>query len=306
MSEFLKLIAYFDVITALALWLPFSCACGLLGQLAAERWISPAARWYEWGIGSALIAAIAYPFLESWTGSTVIPWFIVAIVFVEAWLLFKPRTATPENPDATGNARKANGLELGMTSYNALLSKRNLRRNLAVAAVIGLTPIAVIVTWETWKAWSHREYTIKYIVPNGFRGIIIFDEDEDHGVAPVLEEDDVYVYTVPASGKLTVKSFNLFEHYHFDAAQYENGETLRTTTPNKKAMSKGNSEKDIVLRGLGIALIGDRAQMIVSVGDYKDYRKHAYQYGSTTERPDAESNYIIPPAPWAAKPGGNE
>lgn len=301
-----NLIAYFDVITALVMWLPFACACGLLGQLAAERWISPAAPWYEWGIGSALIAAIAYPFLESWTGNTVIPWFIVAIVFVEAWLLFKPRTAALENPDAKGDDRKANEPGSEMTSDKTSLSKRHLRRNLAVAAVITLIPVATIVTWETWKAWSHRDYTIKYIVPNGFRGIIVFDEDKDHGVDPVVEEQGVYVYTVPASGKLTVKNFDLFGHYHFDAAEYENGEMLRTTTPNKKAMSKGNSEKDIVLRGLGIAIIKDQAQMIISVGDYKDYRKHAYQYGSTTERPDAESKYIIPPAPWAAKPGGSE
>jgi hypothetical protein len=99
MNDFLKVIAYFNVLDALAVWAAFSCACGLLGQWAARRWVSPAARWYEWGIGSALIAAIAYPFLETWTDSPLIPWLIVAIVFVEAWLLFKPRTATLDKPD---------------------------------------------------------------------------------------------------------------------------------------------------------------------------------------------------------------
>jgi len=193
-----------------------------------------------------------------------------------------------------------------MTSHNTSLPTRSLRRYVTVAAVLILTPIAMIVAWEAWKAWSYREYTIKYIVPNGFRGIAILEEDGGHGVDPMLKEDDVYVYTIPASGKLTVKSFDLFEHYHFDAAQYENGEILKTSTPDKKAMSKGTSEKDIVLRGLGIAIIGDRAQMIICVGDYQDYRKYAYQYGSTTERPDAEPKYIIPRAPWAAKPGGDE
>jgi len=99
MNDFLKVIAYFNVFNALAVWVAFSCACGLLGQWAARRWVSPAARWYEWGIGSAVIAAIAYPFWETWTDSPLIPWLIVAIVFVEAWLLFRPRTFVPDSPN---------------------------------------------------------------------------------------------------------------------------------------------------------------------------------------------------------------
>ena len=180
-----------------------------------------------------------------------------------------------------------------MTAGVSISAAPRFRRYLFVACSLALTLIAMVVAWEAWKAWANRDFTIKFVGPNGYRGIIVLEEDEDRGVVPKLEADDVYVYTIPASGKLAVKNFNLFRYPNFDAAEYENGEALRTVAPRGRSAS--NSDKDIVLRGLGMGIWGTRRLYVISVGDYAEHRKHAYEYGFTTERPDAEPKYIGPP-----------
>ena len=180
-----------------------------------------------------------------------------------------------------------------MTATDTFPPERARRHKLAVAAILG---VALLAVFTIWQAWPEPDYTIKFIVPDGYRGVVILEEDADHGVVPTVEAGDVYTYRIPSSGRLTVKSFDLFRQFHADAAQYENGETLRTMTPKKGTAPNGNSVKDIVLRGLGSS-IREREQMIISVGDYADCQRHAYEYGFTTTPPDPEANQWKPPLP---------
>ena len=55
-------LVFLDVMAVpILVWAIYSWVGGAIGLWMARRWISPEARWYEWGILSALIAAFTFP-----------------------------------------------------------------------------------------------------------------------------------------------------------------------------------------------------------------------------------------------------
>ena len=52
-------VSYFPIL----IWIAFAWANGALGLCAARQWVTPDARWYEWGILSGLVATVVFPFI---------------------------------------------------------------------------------------------------------------------------------------------------------------------------------------------------------------------------------------------------
>jgi hypothetical protein len=58
------------------------------------------------------------------------------------------------------------------------------------------------------------DYTIEFIIPNDYRGVITLVGDSKLGVKPILKDNNVYVYEIPQSGILVLSDFHLFERWH--------------------------------------------------------------------------------------------
>ena len=126
---------------------------------------------------------------------------------------------------------------------------------------------------------SNRDYTIEFIIPNDYHGVIIAEQDKDHGAEPAIKDGNIYVYTVPETGTLLVKSFDLFERYHFTVAQYADGRAIPTSTSGGKG-PMANKLDEVALRDVGSQVKGkEKPKHFMCVGNLDDYRTCRKQYG---------------------------
>ncbi len=143
--------------------------------------------------------------------------------------------------------------------------------------------VVIIATALAAGAWwvmsSNQKYTIEFIVPNEYRGVIILDEDPHQGVEPAIKDGNTYVYRVPETGRLAVKSFDLFEQYHFTIAEYADGQAISTDTSGGRGRNP-TSPEDITLDTLGSMLEGKESlKIIICIGNLEDYRRYRKEYG---------------------------
>ncbi|NDE18092.1 hypothetical protein EBZ80_24550 [bacterium] len=139
--------------------------------------------------------------------------------------------------------------------------------------IIGLVALAM------YKRNINRDYTIEFIIPNDHRGVIVVEQG-DHGSEPAVRNGDVYIYTIPDSGTLLVKNFDLFQGYHFMLARYADGRAIPTLTPGGHGPTTRNPEK-ISLHTVGsiASRANESARIILCVGTAEDHRRLRKQYG---------------------------
>ena len=167
---------------------------------------------------------------------------------------------------------KANEFEefrAGMSMTSEALWRNILKWCLSIVVVVCIALLGLLAL----QVWMKRDLTIEFIVPTNYRGTIIIDADDVGGVEPQRARGSIYTYEVPATGKLTVRDFGLFDRPHRVAAQYADGRPLRTIN------SGGNSENDIVLRYVGTHA-EDRDQVFVgTVGTFQEHQQVMKKYG---------------------------
>jgi hypothetical protein len=66
---------------------------------------------------------------------------------------------------------------------------------------------------------------VLFVVPAGFRGVFVIEEDPAGGVPPVIEGTST-IYKIPASGKLLTTTIGPLEEWHTPEGRYDNGATL--------------------------------------------------------------------------------
>jgi hypothetical protein len=67
---------------------------------------------------------------------------------------------------------------------------------------------------------------VLFIVPDSFKGAVYFSLDSTNGLAVPVTNGE-YLVTIPADGKLTVRSFDFILGSHIVSAQYASGQPLR-------------------------------------------------------------------------------
>jgi hypothetical protein len=84
-----------------------------------------------------------------------------------------------------------------------------------------------------------RNPTICFVLPDGYRGVFQLVLDEKQGV-DVIHREGKYVYEIPVSGVLKIKSFKPFDGWHKEIAVYKSGESIptedSTIAPNTVAL----------------------------------------------------------------------
>jgi hypothetical protein len=66
---------------------------------------------------------------------------------------------------------------------------------------------------------------VHFVVPDGYRGAVYFTLDPTNGVAVPVTNGE-FLVTIPASGKLAVRSFDFILGYHIISSQYASGQLL--------------------------------------------------------------------------------
>ena len=86
--------------------------------------------------------------------------------------------------------------------------------------------VALIASWfvisrptGTFRVVLPLDYWIEFVIPDGFGGEIVVEEDPEHGVDPSVQYCRIYTYHVPSNGKLLVRSFALLNRPHFSIAE---------------------------------------------------------------------------------------
>jgi len=146
------------------------------------------------------------------------------------------------------------------------------------ALILAAIAIGILVA-AVYSMNRSRDYTIELVIPNNYRGVIVIEQDTDLGTEPVVRDGSTYVYAVPDSGTLLVKSFDLFEEYHFTIARYADGRTIPTQTPGGKGPVIKDPEAT-ALYGLGGQIKGrEKPKALMCVGNRDDYRAYRKRYG---------------------------
>jgi hypothetical protein len=150
---------------------------------------------------------------------------------------------------------------------------------LALIASVGMVSLSILVTFAgcNWR----QDYTIEFVVPEGYTGVIIVEEDRETGGEPQREDGNTYVYEVPETGILVVKNFDPFDHYHFFIARYAGGRWIPTLASGKKGRSAlGINPNEIAFHVLGSQVKGRRnAQIIMCIGNQAEYQTLRVEYG---------------------------
>jgi hypothetical protein len=101
-----------------------------------------------------------------------------------------------------GNYSAASGFGFGRVGFGLLT---------------GLTILGLLL-------WQHEKSgpLIRFVIPAGFQGAFRIIEDNSRGIDPQRINGE-YVYSVPATGTLYVKSNKLFREWHRTTAEYADG-----------------------------------------------------------------------------------
>ena len=157
---------------------------------------------------------------------------------------------------------------------NGLVSAEVHRRLLA------LILIAVVVGGVISCVTSaSQDYTIEYIIPNRFRGIVIIEQDPARGAAPAIMDCNTYVYRILDNGTLLVRDFGLFERYHYETAHYADGRAIPTEGPGGRGPVI-DDPRGVALYSIGSQVKGNEApKQYMCVGTLDDRRRFRKQYG---------------------------
>jgi hypothetical protein len=149
-----------------------------------------------------------------------------------------------------------------------------LRRLLALMliAVVAASLISCVMS-------ATQDFTIEYIIPNRYRGIVIIEQDENRGATPTIIDGNTYVYRILDGGTLVVRDFSLFERYHYEIAHYADGRAIPTGTGGAKGPGI-HDPRTVALYTIGSQVKGKEAvKFYMCVGTLDNYRRYRKQYG---------------------------
>lgn len=123
---------------------------------------------------------------------------------------------------------------------------------LLVAACFFARHSEQLLRWAVRTGYLHLDlgYTVRIVVPNGFRGVVTITEDTEDGQAPV-RIGNTFEYHIPHSGLLRTNDAIPFMTWHRPEARYTDGSPLRTEGRDV------GGEDEIMLRGLGSGSVDD-------------------------------------------------
>ena len=93
--------------------------------------------------------------------------------------------------------------------------------------------IAVVLALLIGETGCGRDSpTMLFILPNGFSGLFVISEDRNNGV--ILDRtNNAYPLEIPENGRLAVKSFAPFNHWHKVSAKFKDGKNLPVATTTR-------------------------------------------------------------------------
>jgi hypothetical protein len=116
------------------------------------------------------------------------------------------------------------------------------KMNKAFFVYLGITlgfGICLLGMIPLWRGMPERSRIVIFVVPHGFRGVFVIEENPAAGVPPLVQ-GNVTTYTIPRSGKLLTTTIDPLTEWHSVEARYDDG----TALPNE-----GNADR-VALRGL--------------------------------------------------------
>ena len=149
---------------------------------------------------------------------------------------------------------------------------------------ISIMALALIASWfvptGTLRVLFPLDYWVEFVIPDGFSGEIVVDEDSACGVDPSVQSCRIYTYHVPSSGKLLVRSFALLNRFHFSIARYENGEAIATGSRGGMGIgATASQQKQLFYLGSIAKANAKHEQFIMFVGTISDYHSLRKQLG---------------------------
>jgi hypothetical protein len=148
---------------------------------------------------------------------------------------------------------------------------------LTLVVVLTLTCFVICQPTGTFRVLFPLDYWVEFVVPNGFSGKIVIEEDPANGVDPRAQYCRIYTYHVPSSGELVVRSFALLGRPHYSLARYESGEAIATGSSGGKGI-RVTSPQQTLLEYVG-SITTEKQQIILFVGTISDYHKIRKQLG---------------------------
>ena len=125
-----------------------------------------------------------------------------------------------------------------------------------------------------------KDYTIQFIVPSNYRGVVFIDLDIVNGIDPAVRSHSTYTYDIPETGRLKVKTLSLFQEYHKMTARYADGRPLPTMESGGQGPAVTDESVDVALRGMGtITRSDDDQSYLLSVGTYDEFMMHQEKHG---------------------------
>lgn len=91
--------------------------------------------------------------------------------------------------------------------------------------VIAACPLIIVFLVAVFRGDRSAGVRIEFVVPNGFHGIFVVEEDAESG-SPPQEVDGVVRYVIPKSGVLITTDAESFYDWHSESARYANGQEI--------------------------------------------------------------------------------
>src|SRR5436190_21434970 len=98
--------------------------------------------------------------------------------------------------------------------------KRRFQFSLRMFLVVTLLAPFFVGWWAQY--WTSTP-TLRFVVPAGFRGAILFKSDRLNGVSFSRQRDGVLEIVIPRSGLVLIRDGELFYQWHIQRAVFSDG-----------------------------------------------------------------------------------
>lgn len=145
-------------------------------------------------------------------------------------------------------------------------------RAIKIVLIYGLLPFCFLTSC------SSKDFYIQFNVPDNFNGLIVITQDEDLGMEPRLVDHDIYLFDVPSSGNLQVKSTAFFHHYHFSLAKRQDGSLIPSLSRGTKGLPVVNDDLPS-LHSIGAEHKNQQTRIYYCICNTADYHRFRKQLG---------------------------
>jgi hypothetical protein len=120
--------------------------------------------------------------------------------------------------------------------------------------ILAFANLFVVPHVPALRKWAIRNrlrsdlgYNIQYVVPNGFRGILVIKDAPQSGVAPDWLDNHTVRYTFPPSGTLTSSDVTPLLTWHDAHGMYHDGRRINSGEIQLRELTGFNSQKEMYL-----------------------------------------------------------